>query len=129
LVHGKLLERELHFRCEIPGCGGVGSRLGKPEKIDGRCLALARLPYTVYTLGVSKIGTLTHVKRKRQTCSDVRAQSRESRGMRDCLVAERIKKRPCKLHGRFFWYRFQGSGCRDQGTRLWRNACSLNLEP
>ena len=90
LVHGKSLERELHFRCEIPGDAIVGSMLEKPGKTDGRCQALAMLPYMMYTLGVVEKRTLTYTKRKWQTYSDVRAQSRESRENRDCLVAERI---------------------------------------
>ena len=42
------------------------------------------------------------IKRKRQTYSNVRAQSYESCETRDCQAAGNKKKRPSKLHGRFF---------------------------
>jgi len=79
LVHGEIWGRELHKKCKIPG--DILSDEGAKNRKDsnGECLALARLPYMVYTLGVAGKRPLTCIKRKWQTCSDVRAQSRESR--------------------------------------------------
>ncbi len=80
MVHGEIWERELHKECKIHG--GVFTNEGAENRKDsnGECLALARLPHMVYTLGVAGKRPLTCIKRKWQTCSDVRAQSRESRG-------------------------------------------------